>query len=274
MAGQQLRGEATNSPLAVATFRDASVEPDARGKVTLEFRCVIERSGDTTEQMEQPTQIRLVVSNRHGAAPAEQTVSVESRRATYVTFPADSMKGGDFDVTIRCITPAHWINLSGDSLQLSSADKGFAMNMVKSYLMLWLLSVLVIIISVFCSTFVSWPIAVVLTLVMLLGHWGLQQVSDVARPGVGRQVANDLFRGAAPPVLETVNRSVEALNQFLNTVAKVLPDVSHFAVMDDIDRGISMPLSRLGDPLLVLLAFGLPVIVLAYVFLRWKEVAP
>ena len=273
-AGQQLRGEKTNSPLAIAAFRSATVEPDAKGNVTFELRCVVERSGDTPEETEQLTQVQLTVKNLKTNVEAQRVVPVESRRAILVTMPADAVQGGNFDVAIRCVTPGHWVSVNDASLQLSSADRGFAQNLAKSYLMLWLLSLLVIIISIFCSTFVSWPIAVVLTLVILLGHWGVAQLADVARPGVGRQVATDLFKGAAPPVLETVNRSVEALNQFMTTVAKILPDVSRFAVMDDIDRGVSMPWSRLVDPLLVLAAFGLPVIVLSYVFLRRKEVAP
>lgn len=273
-AGQQLRGEKTNSPLAIAAFRDATVEPDAKGNVTFELRCVVERSGDTPEETEQLTQVQLAVKNLKTNVEAQRVVPVESRRSILVTVPADAVQGGNFDVAIRCATPGHWVSVNDASLQLSSADRGFAQNLAKSYLMLWLLSLLVIIISIFCSTFVSWPIAVVLTLVILLGHWGVAQLADVARPGVGRQVATDLFKGAAPPVLETVNRSVEALNQFMTTVAKILPDVSRFAVIDDIDRGISMPWSRLVDPLLVLAAFGLPVVVLSYVFLRRKEVAP
>ena len=273
-AGQQLRGDKVNSPLAIATFRGVKVQPDAKGNVTLELRCVIERSGDTPQEMEQPTQVQLLVKSLKTGVQAQRLVPVESRRSIFVTVPADSVAGGDFDVAIRCATTGHWVSVNDSSLQLCSADKGFTQNLAKSYLVLWLLSLLVIIISIFCSTFVSWPIAVVLTLVLLLGHWGVEQLSDVARPGVGRQVASDLFRGATPPVLETVNRSVEALNQFMTTVAKILPDVSRFVVMDDIDRGVSMPLSRLYDPLLVLAAFGLPVIMLSYVFLRRKEVAP
>ena len=273
-SGQQLRGEKANSPLAIASFRGATVEPDAKGNVTLELRCVIERSGDTAQEMEQPTQVQLLVKSLKTDFESERLVPVESRRSVFVAVPADSVAGGDFDVAIRCATTGHWVSVNDSSLQLCSADKGFTQNLAKGYLVLWLLSVLVIIISIFCSTFVSWPIAVVLTLVVLLGHWGVQQLSDVARPGVGRQVASDLFKGATPPVLETVNRSVEALNQFMTTVAKILPDVSRFVVMDDIDRGVSMPWSRLYDPLLVLGAFGIPVIVLSYVFLRRKEVAP
>lgn len=273
-SGQQLRGEAANSPLALASFRHVRIEADSRGDVTLEFRCVIERSGDTTADMEKPTLVQMTVRNDKTGAQAQRTVSVESRRSVYVPVPVAAVAGGDFDVQVRCVTPSHWISISDSSLLLSSADRGFAQNLAKSYLVLWLFSVLVIVIAVFCSTFVSWPIAVVLTLVILLGHWGVAQLSDVARPGVGRQVANDLFRGATPPVLETVNRSVEALNQFLNTVAKVLPDVSRFSAMAYIDRGVSMPWQELLGPLSVLATFGLPVVTLAYVFLRRKEVAP
>ena len=61
--------------------------------------------------------------------------------------------------------------------------------------MLWLLSMLVVIIAVFCSTFLSWPIAVVCTLVILLGHWGVEQLGDASLPGVGHNIATEMNSG-------------------------------------------------------------------------------
>ena len=54
----------------------------------------------------------------------------------------------------------------------------------------------------------------------------------------------------------------------------MLPDISQFSAIEDIERGVTISPQRLLDPLKVLLAFGLPLTVLAYVILRRKEVAP
>ena len=84
-----------------------------------------------------------------------------------------------------------FIGLNTGSVSLISAEHSFAMNLGESLLVLWLLSILVVTIAIFSSTFLSWPIAVILTLVILLGHWGVEQLGDTLNPGVGRTVAAD-----------------------------------------------------------------------------------
>jgi hypothetical protein len=44
--------------------------------------------------------------------------------------------------------------------------------------------------------------------------------------------------------------------------------------MEHIERGESTPLARLIESLVVTFGFGIPLIVLSYVFLKNKEVAP
>jgi hypothetical protein len=53
-----------------------------------------------------------------------------------------------------------------------------------------------------------------------------------------------------------------------------LPDISKFASTEQISQGVSVSPSVLLDSLEVLLMFGLPLGVAAYVILKHKEVAP
>jgi hypothetical protein len=152
-------------------------------------------------------------------------------------------------------------------------DQPFAVNLLKSLLVMWLLSMLVIVISIFASTFLSWPIAIVLTLVILLGKWGVDQLGDSAGSGIGNQVATDLgFRD--PSQAKVVSTSVEALNRFLNTVSSVLPDIGAFGGTESVERGVSIPAEDVYNALVVLIAFGVPLTALSYIFLKNKEVAP
>src|SRR5947209_13879049 len=102
------------------------------------------------------------------------------------------MQDGDFDVLVRGLNENQWLGLTRSSVQYVAADRSFVINLFKSLLILWLMSILVVIVSIFCSTFLSWPIAVVLALTILLGHWGVQQLGDALNPGVGRSVSRDL----------------------------------------------------------------------------------
>jgi hypothetical protein len=119
----------------------------------------------------------------------------------------------------------------------------------------------------------SWPIAVMLTVLILLGRWGVEQLGDSLNPGVGNLVATDLgFKDAATS--KAVSASVEALSRMLTTVASVLPDISKFAFIEDLERGQLLGMMRLTDALGMAGLFAIPMIALAYVFLRNKEVAP
>ena len=100
------------------------------------------------------------------------------------------------------------------------------------------------------------------------------QLGEMATPGVGRQVVNDLFAGAAPAVTETLTRSMESLTSLTRNMAAFLPDISRFAAMDDLSLGSEMPWGRLAAPLIILVLFGLQIVALSYVFFRNKEVAP
>ena len=160
------------------------------------------------------------------------------------------------------------------SLKLVRNDQGFAWNLIKSMSILWLMSLLVTIISIFCSTFLSWPIAVVLTMVILFGRWGAMQLGDVTDAGFGRRVAEDMFKGSNAATYRTVSESVDALVKMMGLVASVLPDVSQFSALEDIQQGVAVPPATLLASAQVALGFGIPLIVLAYVFLKYKEVAP
>ena len=124
-----------------------------------------------------------------------------------------------------------------------------------------------------CLPGLSWPIAIVLTVLILLGHWGVTELGDSTAPGIGNLVATDMGL-RDPSQMHVVSDLTESLAKMLNLLSKVLPDITQFSALEDIERGVALPLSRLTDSLAVIGAFGVPLTVMAYIFLRNKEVAP
>ena len=275
--GNQLRGEpsAERAPVAVYSFRGAETASDDASQ--FELRVGIERSGEYDESTDAPTLVDVVVRNpQNGQSSPVQTITPESGRPVFFTVPAEMLAGGNFDVQLHNKTQGHYIGMLPTSLSLIRKTVPFELNLSKSLLILWLMSVLVTAVAIFCSTFLSWPIAVVLTLVILLGHWGVGQISDSLGSEMGNQVANDLFgpsAGAAARA-KVVSQSVNALSSALKAFATILPDISQYAATEDIERGITIPAVKLKDAATVTFGFGIPLVVLAYVLLRNKEVAP
>ncbi len=278
--GQQIRGDPTGAgQVCVYQFRRVRLDP-AGDTVPLEMRVGIEKNGDTIGE-DVPTDVDLTVTDEGtdpnhptpGRSAAVDAVHPENNRTLYAALPADLVRSGNFDVTLRCLSGDQWVGLRLDSMSLVRSDSSFGLNLAKSLAVLWLLSILVTAISVFSSTFLSWPTAVVFTLVLLLGRWGLNELGDAASAGLGRSFVSD-FGIRDPSVGVTVSESVDLLNKGFKTVAAVLPDISAFSATDDIDRGISIPARTIWQALLVLVGFGLPLTVAAYVILKHKEVAP
>ncbi len=268
---QQLRGDEdrAEAPVAVFEFRQPGFNPDG-DDVSFEFRTKVERSGDAqVTESENATRVEVVLHNRktNYASPAIE-MTADSDRPTFFRAPRAAIEGGDFDLMLRSRTEGHFVGLRTSSVAVVSASQSFAYNLLKSLLILWMLSVLVVIISVFCSTFVSWPIAVVLTLVILLGRWCVTQLGEPASP---QQMVTDIFGANASPVGARVfTDTVSALNKLLAITAKVLPDLDQFRVTEDIERGVSISGRSLMDPLMVLLTFGTLLLILAYLLLRKK----
>jgi len=259
--------------VAIFRFTNTPVPADLSRNVAFRFRAGVERSGDM-DSSKPWSVVTLTVINR---ATHESSGPIEFHPETNQDFPVPVpgkfVAGGNFDVRIRGMDDGQYIGLNTSSVQLISAEHNFATNLTASLLVLWLLSILVVVIAIFTSTFLSWPIAIVLTLLLLLGHWGVEQLGDTLNPGVGRTVAADW--GISDKVqTQMVSRSVDALAQALSTISTVLPDLSKFPVMENITRGVAMPPSQVAGALGVLACYGVPMLVISFIVLKNKEVAP
>ena len=260
---------------SVAMFRFSGAQvPSAEDKpVAFRFRAGMERSGDF-DATKPWSIVTLTVVNRdtnQSSGPIE--FHPETNQDFPVSVPREFVKDGNFDVFIRGMDSGQFIGLTPTSVQLISAEHSFVLNLLASLLILWLMSVLVVVIAIFTSTFLSWPIAIVLTLLILLGHWGVQQLGDTMSPGMGRSVASDLGM-QTPTEVQFFSHSVDVLSKGLGAAAMVLPDLSKFPVMENITRGIATPPRQIAGAIGVLLSYGLPMLVISFIILKNKEVAP
>jgi hypothetical protein len=272
--GMKIIGKSDGSgSIGLFRFTGAQTPADQQKPVAFRFRAGIERTGDY-DASKPWSVVTLTVHNRdtnETSAPIE--FHPETNQEFPIAVPAQYVKGGNFDVLVRGMDTGQFIGLTNASVQLISAEHSFALNLLASLLILWLLSVLVVTIAIFTSTFLSWPIAIVLTLLILLGHWGVEQLGDTLNPGVGRSVAAD-FGVVDKTRTQVISQSIDALTKLLTAVAAVLPDLSKFPVMENITRGIATPPRQIAGAFGVLLTYGLPTLVISFIILKNKEVAP
>lgn len=276
MFGSQLRGpEDGREMVAIFSFRNVPEPAVVDGQVPMQFRAGIERGGGDADS-EEITAIRVTVQNLDSNQTyTADIIRPESNRTLYFAIDSKAVAGGNFDVRLYNLTAGHVVGVRDNTLALVLDQRGFSWNLTKSMLLLWLASILVASIAIFASTFLSWPIAFMLTLVILLGRWAVETLGDALGPGAGTAFAQSLFRsGSEYAQAKVVSQTVDALSKALVTLGNLLPDITVFGSNDLVERGITIPLTQLASASLVLLLFAVPLLVLAYVFLRNKEVAP
>lgn len=281
--GMQIRGqppEEGEGSVGIFHFNNASVDPGPDGRMGLQLKLAVERGGDLDAVRIIASKASIQVRNRQsGMLFGAGEVEPETSRLSYAQVPAEAVAGGDFDVLIRGRTPGQWLGLHGPesttpSVALVKSTDSFAFNLAKSLFLLWLLSVLVVIIAIFCSTFLSWPIAIVLTLMLLLGRWGVDQLGEAIAAGSERSTVQDIFNPQNQAARTALTGTVGGLSTALRTIATVLPDVTTFPVIEDIGRGVSIPRAKVLKALGTVGWYGVPLVMLTYLILRRKEVAP
>ncbi|MGC4033181.1 MAG: hypothetical protein QM754_15890 [Tepidisphaeraceae bacterium] len=270
--GQQLTGPSRGvQPVAVYAYRDAPAPHARDGRVPFEMNVNVEKAGSDSDGDVAGTLEVRALDHSTGETSPPTVVYPESRRTVFFDLPEQFVKNGNFDLLVRNKTNGHTISLTPLSVSMISGQEYFGLNLFKAVFVLWLLAILTATVAFWCSTFLSWPIAVVLSTLIVLGHWGISNV-DLSS-GVGAAVANDFFSSNAP-VAKVVNSSVETLSRTLTLLGSVLPDITQFGVTERVERGASLSVADIVAPIEVLLVFGLPLVTLSYVFLRNKEVAP
>ena len=252
---------------------EPQIGPD--GRVPMELEAGIQRLDEQSTQQD-VTELGVSVRNAAtGAVSPPQLVYPESGQTVFFSVPADAVKGGTFDVLVRSRTPGHTAELTRAGLEVVTGRHGFALNFLLAMLALWLLAILVSSVAVFASTFVSWPIAVTVTLILLLCNWAVTTLSDSLGAGAARGVTAGFFTPDSDPAQQKVVEDV--LDVLIKTVRRfgdALPDIGAFGAGDYLQQGEAVPPALLGRAALVLVGFGVPLVVLAYIRLRNKEVAP
>ncbi len=269
--GQQLNGPGEQLA-GFGRYRFSGVKPNpVDGQVPLEIRFAVERGGDEDQDTGTEALVK-VVDRSTGRESPDQRVALESFRTTFVTAPAEYFASGDFDVIVEVISADRVLGATSLSVGVVESRYGFILNLFYSMLTQWMLAILVSIIGFFCSTRLSWPIAIMLTLALITGRWAVNQVRDSLQPGIGAQVAQSL--GGDYREMRVIANTFDGLARLLNIVADFLPDIDAFSTVERIERMVAIPMSTLTGAGLVLLIFGVPLFAASYVLLRNKEVAP
>lgn len=273
--GMRLQGDPGKNRLGVFRFQFQPRRFDGE-KVAFEYRSEIE-SDNTDIYRAEKFQVDIQFVNLKSRATHTVQIKPESSHPQNFEIPASIVSDGDFQAIVHSPTPLSWHTLHLDtnpSLRLILDPQSYAWNIVKAMFILWLFLILATIISLATSTFLSWPIAVTLTILALISRYIYIQLGDLAKPGLGNTIVTDLMGGKGAEVSRAVSSTVDALLRVYNVFSSFLPDLSRFRIMEELNVGAAVSMLSLVDALVVAGGFGVPIFMIGWIILRHKEVAP
>jgi hypothetical protein len=199
---------------------------------------------------------------------------------------------GDLEVWIQCRDPGQYFGAARPDLYLRADNKTFGWNFCKGYFGIWFQMVLMISFGVMFSTFLSGPVAMLITAgVLILGLFSTSFISPLTRsviegdikimPGGGpiestirlvtqKGIMIDLEDTAGTRAAKMADR---ALMYGMSGVASLLPDLSRFDNAPFVSQGFDVPNDLLLQQATISVGFVLATFLAGFLFLRMREVA-
>jgi ABC-type transport system involved in multi-copper enzyme maturation permease subunit len=187
-------------------------------------------------------------------------------------------------VRVRCISRTQFVGMAKYDLYLLDREKSFMVNFFKGAVGIWFWMVLVIGVSLACSTYLSGVITWLCTgLLFLVGLFRdyVQQLALGQSPGGGpaesmirlfsrQPLATQLEQGTFTSV---ATGSDEVYRWFLRRFINVLPDVDRYDFGSFVANGFNVAGGTLGLTLLFLAGYLLLWAVLGYYLIKSREIA-
>jgi ABC-type transport system involved in multi-copper enzyme maturation permease subunit len=203
------------------------------------------------------------------------------------TFPARVLVGseGRVHITVQCQTPTQFLGMSEDDLYVLANQGPFETNYLRGLAGVWIQALVMTAVGLFAGTFLSWPVALLLTLATYLGGqiaFGfLEQFASNQIPGGGpfeslirllthENLSTDLAPTAGVVAAQTLDRFFSPI---MSSLIYVVPNLNAMDVSDTVASGFAVTGSALLDHVLLGLGYALPFTVAAYYILKHREVA-
>ncbi len=246
---------------------------------------VIFRSVDGKVESERiPFRVKEFLVDQH-SIPL-QLKGFRNGEPTELDFFKDIAPDGSFEVVIRCRDRGQYLGMAAADFYLRASEGSFLWNFVKGYISIWLQMVIIVCFGVMFSTFLSGPVAVVATIsVIVLGMfgWFIDNITTGKISGGGPvealvrlplQSGSETELDLGNPMIEN---GIRAVDQGLLTSVSILkyslPDLYNLNTSDFIAFGVSLFDGLLARHLTLTLGYFIMTGVIAYFFLKTREMA-
>ncbi len=193
--------------------------------------------------------------------------------------------GGRLAIEVRCLSPQQYIGMAEGDLYILQSRGSFAMNYLKGLSGVWLQAMVLTAIGVWAGTFLSWPVALLMTIFFFVaGQVAFGFLQEFAMHSiVGGGPFESLIRllthenmqnnlQATPAVLTA--KTLDALvTPIMARLVYIVPNFAGMDVSNTVSEGFDIDWRLLLENFLMAIAYALPFSVAGYFILKNREVA-
>ena len=219
--------------------------------------------------------------------PARIVFDVREYYTVRQSFPSRMLVGsrGALEVVVQCITPSQYLGMAREDFYILSHIGGFRANYLRGLSGIWLQTLVLSAIGLLAGTFLSWPVAILLTMAAYLaGMLAVGLLGDLARNqvlGGGpfesliRLLAHNNQMSELTPTIGVILAKTfdQLIMPFLARLPFLIPNLSALDVSNKVALGFAVTWGDLFQHIGLGLAYAVPFSVVAYFILKNREVA-
>jgi hypothetical protein len=253
-------------------LRDVPVDEKGNFKLALQMETFKE------DNSEVPTKVTLAIRSMDRPREAvyeKDDIEVREKRVMTLDIPAsalgksDPSQRSDMLVTVFCSTPGHSVTVLENSVRIELPETPFLVNLLKSEVVIFAETTLLIALAVACSIRTGWPVAMFTSGVCFLFGYFVDFIRGLEAAGLG--AINFRITGRETGLIHVFDQAVTGLWAVLGFIAILVPQFNSFQPLTYIGNLQNMPWTALASDLVNTVGYGLPIVALAYLMFRKQE---
>ena len=235
--------EGGRNGVALWSFSDLGKKSDGNYCFEVEFKLKIESNRDFIDT------IPLVVGIENPVFGLHKTEVLSLKMDQPLTLKIDPeivQKSNNMNITIFPLLGTDYVGITQEAAKVFSVGKGFLFNYAKAIVIIFLKFLLITIIAVMCSTYLSAPLSIVSALVVFLCGHILNFIKDFSL----LLQRYDVHEHTLPVLIKKPNVFLVYLDYLikkpLEWLSFVLPDFKRFDSLKFLLKGINIPLEAIG----------------------------
>lgn len=235
--------EGGRAGIARWTFSGLRKNPANKAIFEAEFNLKIESSRGFADTI--PLFVSVEDANRHQWKT--EVLPARADKPFIVKLGAEgAQENSILHITVFPVHPADYIGVTAKDVKLFSVQKGFVTNYAKAVVVTFLKFLLIVVITVMGSTYLSAPVSIVSAFVVFLCGHTLEYIKDFSL----LIQCHDMHEHALPAMLKKPNTLLVYMDYLLKKplewISFVLPDFKRFDSLKFLLKGIDIPLETVG----------------------------